>query len=429
MEERRESYDRGLFLGELIHVFVKNILWEILIFILVIGIGVGVAAVNDDYYVASAIVSVKARASNNALDYNDTILAGYYVDEVCELAKDDVFLEKVRLACEGKTKTTVNSSAVTAQNAEDSLIISFTYTDADKEDAAIKLRVLVEQLKIFLETGNYFNANLSIEPILSVENTIVSKVVSGSNDRNIVLVSFAAAAILVILFAFVMFRLNDNIISVEKLERVTNKKNFASVKQTNVAEKIDANKLADALIWHSNDNGNKVYQIQSTVSGEGKTTVAVNLAKELGESQRKVLLIDCDLDNARLHQILNLTENNGLTDIVNTNLSFEKAIKDTEYKNVDVITSGGEHINHTRLFASRKFEEMVKTVSEKYDFVLIDCGAVKENSDYVNVSKCVDATLMVVKKESTNSAEIANAIEELDNFGANVVGTVFNFAR
>ena len=59
---------------------------------------------------------------------------------------------------------------------------------------------------------------------------------------------------------------------------------------------------------------NKVYQVQSCISGEGKTTVSTNLARALGESQRKTLIIDCDFSKPSIHRIFNLHRETGITD-------------------------------------------------------------------------------------------------------------------
>lgn len=420
MNNSQENYEGGISLRKLFRTFVKNIVLEIIIAVFILCVGIGVVLTTDSYYVVSATVAVKANTGN----------ADGYVDEICELSRKNVFLDIVRLECEGKTKTDVISENVSTENAKGSLFITFSYTDGDKTDAKTKLSTLVEQLKIFLEDEDheYFGAQVTIDPVYSINNDIVSKVEEYSSDSKILLATIAVAVIAVVGFVLIANKANNTVFDEKELERIVGKKNFATISKSDKKDfNVDVEKLSETLIWHKQENGDTVYQIQSAKKGEGKTTVVSSLARALGESYRKVLVVDCDFNNPCVHTAFNLPLDGGITDSFGANTAFEKSIKRTSNKGVDVLVAGKEKLNNAVIFTSSTFKDLIDYAKSNYDFVLIDTPSVGESSNYVSVCKYADATILVVKKESTKVPEIKDALTELQGFGTNVVGTVFNF--
>ena len=240
-----------------------------------------------------------------------------------------------------------------------------------------------------------------------------------------------------------MYFIKDRVASVDRLEMITGKKNFVTIEKKKNASKpmplgagetessyidLDLSKLSDTLIYMSDGQSNKVFQIQSTVSGEGKTTVSTNLAKALGESQRKTLIIDCDFSKPSIHRIFKQHRHLGITDYFKGEKAFDEIVKPTGAENVDLITCGDRISNHTIFFASPKFKAIIDEAKEKYDFVILDCAPVKALSDYINISAVADATLLVVSSDKLSARDIDNTVRELEICGANLIGTVFNFS-
>ena len=190
---------------------------------------------------------------------------------------------------------------------------------------------------------------------------------------------------------------------------------------------LDLTKVSDTLIYIGDDKY-KVYQIQSTMSGEGKTSLTVNLAKSLGESRRKTLIIDCDFYKPSVHKAFRLHRETGITDYFKGEKNFAEIVKHTPVENVDIITCGGRISNHTIFFTSPKFKEIIEKAKGVYDFVLIDSAPVKASSDYINITPLTDATILVVKADAVSARDVSATVGELDACGADIIGTVFNFA-
>ncbi len=187
----------------------------------------------------------------------------------------------------------------------------------------------------------------------------------------------------------------------------------------------DYNRLKDNLLYLNADGKVKVVQVESSVMSEGKTTTICNLAVSLGLTNKKVLVIDLDFRRPKVHRVFSLSKDKGIADYLLGNLKKEELIKNTEYKNVDIITRGAQVYNSSLLLVSDKFKELIKEIREEYDFVLLDCAPVLQISDYIHISKVSDGVLFLVAYASTTRAQVSEAVKELKKNGANLLGSVF----
>jgi capsular exopolysaccharide synthesis family protein len=185
------------------------------------------------------------------------------------------------------------------------------------------------------------------------------------------------------------------------------------------------NRLKDNILYLNADGNNKVIQIESAVSGEGKTTVICNLAVSLGQTDKKVIVVDLDFRRPRTHRLFSVSKDVGVAEFMLGEAGKEEIVKHTEYKNVDVITRGAEIYNSALVLVSDKFKELIAALREEYDYVLLDCAPVLQISDFIHIAKISDGVLFLVAYASTTKAQVAEAVKELRKNGANILGTVF----
>ena len=456
-KDRTLKREREIDILEILHVIWKNIVWEILILVLILSVGGYFAYKTEDYYVAQSSVIVKANL-NDSEDQrdNDTVLAQKYVVPLCDILKIDTFLSRVTDQLSNDVEYDmdkmggVNAGSITATYSQDSIIIKIQYTDAYKIAAEKKLIAVIQELEKFTnetdENGNskYFGATVKVVPINDSTGVVNPKTRTTSDLSRILLITAGVAVATEIIFVLVMMLFGDKITTISKLERVTGRKNFITIERKHYSKKkrrkdrknreerdflhFKVDKLSDMLIYLNDGEKNKVYQIQSASSGEGKTTVAVSLAINLGKNDRKVLIIDCDFPRPSVHRAFGLSKVTGITDYFKGKLDFNQITKKTPFENVDIITRGSFISDHTVFFTSTKFKDIISQARKKYDFIILDCAPVKAISDYINISPHVDATLLVVESGRTSAKELAYVVEELQTCKANVVGTVFNFS-
>jgi polysaccharide biosynthesis transport protein len=165
--------------------------------------------------------------------------------------------------------------------------------------------------------------------------------------------------------------------------------------------------------------------VTSSVRGEGKTTVAANLAIAMAQVHRKVLLIDADMRNPHQHHIWDVINRFGLSNVIIGQERFENVI----YKltnNLHVLTSGTFAPNPLSLLDSRRTAELIEEWSRQYDVILFDAPPLSGTADATILNKMTDGSLLVVRPDviTANSAKAARQF--LAQSGQNVLGMVVN---
>lgn len=186
------------------------------------------------------------------------------------------------------------------------------------------------------------------------------------------------------------------------------------------------NRLRDNVLYLNTDGSKKVIQIGSAVAHEGKTTIACNLAVSLGLADKKVCVVDLDFRRPKVNRAFKMSNENGIADYILGNLNKEEVIKHTECKNVDIITRGAKIYNSTIVLLSDKFKELIKTLRDEYDYVILDCAPILLVSDHIHISQVSDGVLFVVAYASTTKTQVADAIQTLRSNNAKILGTVFS---
>ena len=186
------------------------------------------------------------------------------------------------------------------------------------------------------------------------------------------------------------------------------------------------NRLKDNIIYINADGKNKVLQIESSMEHEGKTTILCNLAVALGLTDKKVAVVDLDFRRPRVQQTLNVGIAGGICEYMLDKLGKTDIIKHSAYKNVDVVTRGGEIHNSSLILVSDKFRTFIQELRSEYDFVLLDCAPVLQVSDYIHISQISDGVIFVVAYAATTRNQVSEAVKQLKKNGAKLLGTVFS---
>ncbi len=172
-------------------------------------------------------------------------------------------------------------------------------------------------------------------------------------------------------------------------------------------------------------DGCKLILVTSAMQSEGKTLTAVNLAISLGQTDAKVVIIDCDLRRPKLARLLNIKAEAGVSNLLVTSQPTDVIIKD-DSRGIDVITSGDIPPNPSELLASAKMQKLLEDLREKYDYIIIDSPPVDMVVDAVVLAPYCDGVLFVVKASSSERGAVIHAMEQLTYAKANVLGFAFN---
>jgi capsular exopolysaccharide synthesis family protein len=170
----------------------------------------------------------------------------------------------------------------------------------------------------------------------------------------------------------------------------------------------------------------KLLVVSSTIAGEGKSVVASHLAAVSAMLSRRTLIIDADLRRPKQHLIFGLDSHLGLSDIIEGNLNWTKAVKTTKVDNLSVITCGQLPTMPSLVLESAAMKSLLKEISYHYDFIILDTPPVSSCADAHSVSQQSDGLVMVTRPHVTPKDVLARAVSELKRSGIPILGFVTN---
>ena len=173
-------------------------------------------------------------------------------------------------------------------------------------------------------------------------------------------------------------------------------------------------------------DGGKTILVTSTQAGEGKTTVAVNLAYSLISDGHKVIVLDADLRSQSVARTLGEKSiGSGLMDCLkDRNMNILDCIR-TSQNGLDFISGRSTEKRHYAIDAHTT-RQILNTLSEKYDYVIIDTPFSEIVSDSAALCRSADCVLYVVRQNYTQKSQIINAVTSLHHKDVKITGIVFN---
>ncbi|MEB4869812.1 CpsD/CapB family tyrosine-protein kinase [Priestia megaterium] len=170
----------------------------------------------------------------------------------------------------------------------------------------------------------------------------------------------------------------------------------------------------------------KLFLITSPETGEGKSTVAANLAVSMAQKKEKILLIDANLRDPAIQDIFDIPNNGGLIDILEFEKSFEEVVNQTKIENLDVLTSGSPLSHFVELLGINKMQNLLTKLSACYNAILIDSSSLLTSPETRVLSTYCDGVILILKRDKTKMEKIEEAKKVLDIAGAKIVGAVMN---
>lgn len=245
-----------------------------------------------------------------------------------------------------------------------------------------------------------------IEPPFLEPNKPVSP-----NGRMIKIIGFLLGLFIPLGILIVVDTLNDKIKSIEELEGLTSTPILGSIPHHNAKkqgfEVVQAPKssLAESLrmvrsnldFFGTSKEGGKVVVITSSISGEGKTFMAMNLAGILALSGKKTVLVGLDLRKPRLHEYLNLSNDKGISTYLSGKCELDQVIIEESTADLDVILSGPVPPNPAELLLTKKAVEMIDILKKTYDYVILDTAPSHLVTDAQVLMKESDVNIYVIR--------------------------------
>lgn len=279
----------------------------------------------------------------------------------------------------------------------------------------VRQQEIVEALYIYLLQKREENA---ITLAVTVPNAKIIDTAYGSSlpvapKRKIV---YLAALLLGLIIPFgiiyVIYLLDNKIHSKKDVEKIVKAPIVGDIPKTKSVKKIvvsetDRDSIAESFrllrtnlnfMLSATESASKTIFITSTLSGEGKTFISLNIASVLSLTDKKVLLIGADIRKPKLIEYLNIKSAKGLTHfLMDRKLQPSDIIDQVTGTNFDIIQSGIIAPNPSELLMNGRFEEVLAYGKEHYDFVLVDTAPVNLVTDTLLLSHLADLSLYVVR--------------------------------
>ena len=183
--------------------------------------------------------------------------------------------------------------------------------------------------------------------------------------------------------------------------------------------------LRTNIQYSSIDKQVKTLVVTSSNAGEGKSTVAGNLAYTFFQSGKRVLIIDCDLRKPSLHRKFNVSNEVGLTDVLVGTSELNKVMKKID-DNLYLLTTGTLPPNPAEIIGSNTMENFLDECKINFDYIILDTPPILPVTDSKLLAIKADATVLVVRSEISKSKHVSQAFKELEKVNANVIGTILN---
>ena len=221
-------------------------------------------------------------------------------------------------------------------------------------------------------------------------------------------------------------KLNLPVLGILPLVRRHERKEIAHLFSTNEEKAFSESirTIRTGVVLSAVSNPHKILVITSSLPGEGKSTVAANLAMALGQME-KVLLLDADLRRPTQAKNFDFPVGTpGLANLIAGTAKLDECIKHVD--SIDILGAGSVPPNPLELVSSPRLEELIEELRNQYDRIVIDSPPSQAVSDATMLALHANALIYVVKSESTPIPQVRNGIGQLLQSNAPVTGVVLN---
>ncbi|MFG7430818.1 polysaccharide biosynthesis tyrosine autokinase [Klebsiella pneumoniae] len=184
--------------------------------------------------------------------------------------------------------------------------------------------------------------------------------------------------------------------------------------------------LRTSLHFAMMESRNNILMISSASPNAGKTFVSTNLAAVIAQSGKKVLFIDTDMRKGYTHNLFNVENTKGLSDILSGKMTVERAIQPLSMAGFDFIARGAVPPNPAELLMHKNFDALLSWASQNYEIVVLDTPPILTVTDAAIIGNYVGTTLLVARFEQNTAKEIEVSVRRFEQSGVIVKGCILN---
>jgi len=176
-------------------------------------------------------------------------------------------------------------------------------------------------------------------------------------------------------------------------------------------------------------SGAKTVLITSSISGEGKTFCAINIASVFALSNKKTILLGLDLRKPKIFGDFNIDNTIGVVNYLINDATKEEIIQKTSIPDLDIITSGPIPPNPSELLMNDQMEELMTSLKQEYDYIILDTPPIGLVADVLELIKYADANIYVIRQNFTQKGMLSVINEKYKTGEVKNISFVFNFFK
>ena len=182
-----------------------------------------------------------------------------------------------------------------------------------------------------------------------------------------------------------------------------------------------------ALYFNTQGKQNSVIQVTSPTPGDGKSTLASNLAVSIAQSGKRVLLVDADMRRPRQHAVFGITSRVGFATVLSGQSEWRNCMFECEeIEGLTVMPCGAKPQNPAELSSSPQVKILIEEMREEFDFVIIDTPPMLAVTDPSPIAARVDGVILCIRIKKNVRVSAERATQMIQNLGANTIGLVVN---
>lgn len=186
--------------------------------------------------------------------------------------------------------------------------------------------------------------------------------------------------------------------------------------------------IRTSINYSSVDKPLQTFMVTSTDPGEGKTTTLGNLAIVFAQTNKKVLVVDCDLRKPRVHTVFDCENSVGLSNLLTQEdeIPLEEVLQPSTLDNLKILTSGPKLPNPSEWLGSNKMKKLLKAMTDYADIVILDTPPTMAVTDAVVLAPQTDGVVLVIRSGRTHRDALKNTIGQIRAANARILGVVLN---
>lgn len=174
------------------------------------------------------------------------------------------------------------------------------------------------------------------------------------------------------------------------------------------------------------EENSKVILVTSSQQEEGKSITSLNLAISFAQTDRKIIILDCDLRRPKLARLMQISNPVGLSNLLMDYSLKDSAIVHSNVPNLDVLPAGDIPPNPSELLSSPRMQRLLEDLKKDYDMIVLDTPPINMVIDAVVLAPNTDGVLFVVRAHQSERGAVIHAVEQLEYASAKILGFVLN---